>query len=75
MSEKMNDIDNSEYLDLPHTHYCLGTMDPKCDGCQKQRNWLNMQDLPQEVRISFQRNMTTVNTHCIDIGYPHYEKT
>jgi hypothetical protein len=33
---------------LEVTDYCLGTMDPKCDRCQKQRTWLDMQNLPDE---------------------------
>lgn len=60
--------------ELPYTEYCLGTMDPKCDGCQKQANWLNMQNLPNEIRLSFQKNMTCISTVCIDVGYPHFEE-
>lgn len=59
---------------LEITAYCLGTMDPKCDQCQKQANWLNMENLPQEMRLKFQKNMTSINTSCIDLGYPHFEE-
>lgn len=55
------------------THYCLGNGERKCDGCQQEKNWQILNQLPDALRLSIQRQATRINdTDCILRGRPYY---
>ena len=41
--------------------YCLGYTHEKCDVCQKSENWHAINQLPDALRLSIQRNSLRIN--------------
>ena len=35
--------------------YCLGYTHPKCDNCQHEKNWQDLNQLPDGLRLSIQK--------------------
>jgi len=55
------------------THYCLGTGELKCDGCQQEKNWQTLNEMPDTWRKSAQSRAARIDsTECILTGRPWY---
>lgn len=58
------------------TAYCLGNGARGCDGCDKEKNWQTLNQMPNALRLSIQRTAKRINdTDCILSGRPHYSST
>ena len=55
------------------THYCLGTGELKCIGCQQEKNWQAMNELPDSWRKTAQEQAQRIDdADCILMGRPWY---
>ena len=53
------------------THYCLGNGSLKCDGCQQEKNWQTLNQMPDALRKSLQAQAQRIDdTDCILAGRP-----
>ncbi|WP_300434726.1 hypothetical protein [Zoogloea sp.] len=53
------------------THFCLGNGALKCDGCDKEKNWQTLNQLPDALRLSIQKSAARIDdTECILAGRP-----
>lgn len=41
--------------------FCLGYTHQKCDTCQSEKNWQTLNQMPDTLRLSIQKNMTSIN--------------
>jgi hypothetical protein len=41
--------------------YCLGYTHDKCDKCSNQRNWHDLNQLPDALRLSMQKTMIKIS--------------
>ncbi len=56
------------------THYCLGNGELKCNGCQQEKNWQTLNQLPDILRKSLQGHATRIDDiNCILLGRPWYK--
>ncbi|HJV75456.1 MAG TPA: hypothetical protein VJ654_14615 [Noviherbaspirillum sp.] len=42
--------------------YCLGYTHRKCDTCQHGQNWQTLNQMPDTLRLSMQKDMVSINT-------------
>lgn len=55
------------------THYCLGNGALKCDGCQQEKNWQTLNQMPDALRKSMQAEMQRISDdECILRGRPWF---
>ncbi len=53
------------------THYCLGNGEMKCDGCQQEKNWQTLNQMPDALRKPLQAQAQRIDdTDCILAGRP-----
>jgi hypothetical protein len=58
---------------MSRTHYCLGNGALKCDGCQQEKNWQTLNQMPDALRRSMQADMQRISDdECILRGRPWY---
>lgn len=58
------------------TYFCLGNGERGCDGCGIERNWQELNKLPDEFRKRLQAEMQRVDdTECILRGRPWFVQT
>ena len=58
------------------THYCLGNGDLGCDGCQREKDWQTLNQLPDPLRLAIQGQARRIDdTACILTGRPTPEIT
>lgn len=57
--------------------YCLGYgSHNKCDGCQQEKRWQMLNQLPETLRLSIQNNMKSIDSwSCVLNDRPHYESS
>lgn len=55
------------------TNYCLGSGEPKCDGCKQEKNWKALNQMPDAWRKQAQAQAQRIDdTACILSGRPWY---
>lgn len=60
-------------MDTAKKYFCLGNGELKCNGCGQQKNWSELNELPDEERKSIQETMQRVDdTECILRGRPWF---
>ncbi len=58
------------------THFCLGNGELGCDGCQQEKNWQTLNQLPDPLRLAIQGQAKRIDdTACILCGRPFYRPT
>ena len=58
------------------TYYCLGNGERGCNGCETEKNWQSINELPNEYRIRIQNDHNFIrvdDTECILQGRPYYQ--
>lgn len=56
--------------------YCLGNGAPKCDGCQHEKNWQILNQMPDTLRKSIQTKAFRIDdSDCILSGRPYYVRS
>ena len=56
------------------THYCLGNGALGCDGCECEKHWQTLNQLPDELRLALQQRATRIDdTLCILAGRPWHQ--
>lgn len=56
------------------THFCLGTGESGCKGCQKEKNWQLLNQLPDALRLAMQKQaQRIIDDECILNGRLWYE--
>ena len=59
--------------DVAITHYCLGNGARKCDGCGLEKNWQTLNQLPDSLRLSMQKQAQRISDdECILAGRPWF---
>jgi hypothetical protein len=54
--------------------FCLGNGSEKCNGCQKEKNWQMLNQMPETLRLAIQKQAKRINDdECILRGRPWYE--
>lgn len=57
------------------TSYCLGNGALKCDGCQHEKNWQTLNQLPDALRKTLQAQAQRIDdADCILAGRAQYTK-
>jgi hypothetical protein len=60
-------------MDKSKTYFCLGNGERGCDGCGQEKNWQELNKLPDEYRKRAQEEFTRVDdTDCILRGRPFF---
>lgn len=55
------------------THYCLGNGALKCNGCQQEKNWQTLNQMPDVLRKALQSQAQRIDdTDCILSGRQWY---
>lgn len=56
------------------TLFCLGNVELGCDGCQREKDWQTLNQLPDSLRLAIQERAKRIDdTVCILAGRPLYK--